>query len=360
MNISIFAFMIKNNYSVVGVMSGTSLDGVDLVYAQFEYRDTWDFKIICAETVSYSESWYSVLKQLVTCSLDELKSIDDDYTVYLADVIKRFIIENKIEHIDAVCSHGHTALHRPENNLTYQIGNLPILAEILNETVVCDFRTQDVALNGQGAPLVPIGDELLFSEYDYCLNLGGFANISNHKLGERIAYDICPVNIVLNKYAEQLGYKYDDRGKIAASGQLIEVLDAALNNLSFYKENQPKSLGLEWVNRHVFPLIESLKYKEEDVLFTFSNHIATQIASVIETGSNVLVTGGGAYNDYVISKIKSIRDIDLVIPNKNLVEFKEALIFAFLGILKLRNENNCLKSVTGASKDHSSGNIYLS
>ncbi|MEP1487594.1 MAG: anhydro-N-acetylmuramic acid kinase [Algibacter sp.] len=350
--------MIKSDYNMVGVMSGTSLDGIDLVYTKFEYNGTWNFKIIHAETISYSGKWYNTLKNLVSHSLEELKHIDVDYTDYLAGIIKGFIEKNKIKNIDAVCSHGHTALHQPEHKLTYQIGNLPVLAAVLNQTVVCDFRVQDVELGGQGAPLVPIGDALLFSDYDYCLNLGGFANISYQEKEERIAYDICPVNIVLNKYAEQLGYKYDDGGKIAASGNYLLALGDQLKALPFYKEKPPKSLGLEWVNQNIFPLLQDSKPQEKDVLKTFSNHIAKEIASVIKKNSKVLVTGGGAYNDYVISEIKRNKTIDIVRPSKNLVEFKEALIFAFLGVLKLRGEVNCLKSVTGASKDHSSGKIY--
>ncbi len=359
-NMIIFVYMIKNTYEVIGAMSGTSLDGVDLVFVRFEYTSSWVFKIIHAETVEYSEFWHNVLKHLIFYSLEELKSIDEDYTVYLAGIIKNFILKHQIKHPDAICSHGHTALHQPEKELTYQIGNLPVLAKILKETIVCNFRIQDVELGGQGAPLVPIGDALLFSEYDYCLNLGGFANISNDKLGIREAYDICPINIVLNKYAEQLGFKYDDGGKIAASGNTLLDLETKLNSLSFYKEIAPKSLGLEWVNTNILPLIENQKYNEKDVLKTFSDHVANQISNVIKEGSKVLVTGGGAYNDYIISKIQSNKNIDLIIPENDLVEFKEAIIFAFLGVLKLRNEVNCLKSVTGASKNHSSGTVYLS
>ncbi|WP_158844749.1 anhydro-N-acetylmuramic acid kinase [Algibacter sp. L1A34] len=350
--------MEKKEYHVVGVMSGTSLDGIDLVEAKFVLDETWRFEIICAETVGYPDVWHEELKGLVLRSLDELKKIDEDYTVFLAEVIKTFIIKNNIKNIDAVCSHGHTALHRPENKLTYQIGNQPILAKLINETVVCDFRVEDVELGGQGAPLVPIGDQLLFSEYDFCLNLGGFANISTQIKNERIAYDICPVNIVLNKYARNLGLNYDDGGQIAASGAYLIHLGNQLNKLDFYEEQPPKSLGLEWVNKNIFPLIESSHASDKDVLRTFSDHIAKQISRVIKPKAKVLVTGGGAYNDYIISRIKSNIQTEIIIPNHDLVEFKEALIFAFLGILKLRNEVNCLQSVTGASKNHSSGRIY--
>ena len=350
--------MEKKEYHVIGVMSGTSLDGIDLVEAKFVFNGTWHFEIICAETIGYSQAWYTKLKGLVDCSLETLKLIDGDYTVLLAEVIKTFISKNNIKNIDAVCSHGHTALHRPENKLTYQIGNKPILAKLIKEKVVCDFRVEDVELGGQGAPLVPIGDQLLFPEYDFCLNLGGFANISTQIKTERIAYDICPVNIVLNIYAQKLGFNYDDGGKIAASGHYISDLGSQLNHLEFYKETPPKSLGLEWVNKNVLPLIEASQASEKDILRTCSDHIAEQISNVIKSEARVLVTGGGAYNDYIISKIKSNIGAEIIIPNADLVEFKEALIFGFLGILKLRNEVNCLQSVTGASKNHSSGRIY--
>ncbi|WP_298555491.1 anhydro-N-acetylmuramic acid kinase [uncultured Algibacter sp.] len=351
--------MMKDEYYVIGVMSGTSLDGIDLVYTKFYLNDNWGFEILNAETVEYSSKWYKKLKNLVNNSLDELKIIDVDYTEYLGGVIRNFIDRYGIENIDAVCSHGHTALHQPDKALTYQIGNLPFLAKILQQMVVCDFRVQDIELGGQGAPLVPVGDKLLFSEYDFCLNLGGFANVSMDLNDKRVAYDICPVNIVLNKYAKQLGFDYDDKGEIAASGAYLLTLGNMLSELDFYSEKPPKSLGLEWVNKNIFPLIEAARGEEKDILKTFSDHISKQIARVLKKNSKVLVTGGGAYNSYIISKIKSNKKVDILIPDNDLVEFKEALVFAFLGILKLRNEVNCLKSVTGASKDHSSGRIFL-
>ena len=352
--------MIKDEYNVIGVMSGTSLDGVDLIYTQLSLNKTWDFKIIHTQTINYTKSWFNILKGLVGLTPGELKKIDADYTVYLASIINTFISSNNIKKIDAICSHGHTALHQPENYFTYQIGNLPILATLLKQTVVCDFRVQDVALKGQGAPLVPIGDALLFSKYDYCLNLGGFANISYDENGLRKAYDICPVNIVLNLYAEKLGHPFDNKGMFAASGTSVPNLSKKLNALDFYNTSAPKSLGLEWVNRCVLPIIEASNYsKIEDVLHTFTRHIALQISKVVKAKSSILITGGGAYNNYLIACVKEIKDLNVVIPSKDVLEFKEALIFAFLGVLKLREETNCLKSVTGALKDHSSGKIYF-
>ncbi|WP_341216768.1 anhydro-N-acetylmuramic acid kinase [uncultured Wocania sp.] len=354
--------MIKSKFNVIGVMSGTSLDGIDLVFATFDYDNAWHFEINHAETIAYNNEWHQILKNLVLYTSDKLLQIDKDYTVYLSNVIKSFIQKNNIKNIDAICSHGHTALHQPNEKLTYQIGNQPNIAKLLNNKVVCDFRVQDVNLGGQGAPLVPIGDKLLFSEYDYCINLGGFANVSYEAENKRIAFDICPINIVLNHYVKQLGFDYDDEGKIASTGTINNKLLKQLNALDFYKEIPPKSLGLEWVNSHVFSLINSYNLEVKDVLRTFVEHAAIQIANIIgkENQKLVLMTGGGVYNKFLIERVKQHSKNKIIIPSKTIIEFKEALIFGFLGVLKLRDEINCLQSVTGAKKDHSSGEIYLS
>lgn len=353
--------MIKNEYQVIGVMSGTSLDGIDLVYVSFRFDTSWHFKILYSETIPYDSQWVENLRGLVSQSLEGLKEMDNIYTNYLSLRINAFINKFEIKHIDAVCSHGHTALHQPEKGMTYQIGNMSHLALLIEQTVVCDFRVQDVEYGGQGAPLVPIGDKLLFSEYDFCLNLGGFANLSTEVDGNRIAYDVCPVNIVLNKYVKQLGFDFDDKGKIASTGTINEALLTKLNNLEFYNASYPKSLGLEWVDKNVFPLIDSFQMEIHDILRTFLEHIAIQIASEINKKNkvSVYVTGGGVYNEYLINRLKSRTKNSIVIPSKTIIEFKEALIFGFLGVLKLRNEVNCLQSVTGAFKNHSSGKIYI-
>jgi len=354
--------MINDEYKVIGVMSGTSLDGIDLVYVTFQKGSIWRFKILHAETFEYDFVWRKKLQRLIKYSKEELEKVDIDYTLYLANIINGFIKKYNIDDVDAICSHGHTALHQPQKKLTYQIGNRPALATLTNHRVVCDFRVQDVALGGQGAPLVPIGDELLFSEYGFCLNLGGFANVSTNNGGLRIAYDICPVNIVLNHFVKYLGYDYDNKGNIAATGMVNEPLLNKLNGLEFYKKPYPKSLGLEWVNKVVFPLIDSYKMKPRDILRTFIEHIAIQISKEINKRSktSVFITGGGVYNEFLIKRIESYSKNTIVIPSNEIIEFKEALIFGFLGILRLRNEVNSLKSVTGATKDHSSGHIFES
>ncbi|HQZ25542.1 MAG TPA: anhydro-N-acetylmuramic acid kinase [Flavobacterium sp.] len=353
--------MKKNNYNVIGVMSGTSLDGIDLSHIKFHLNDSkWTFEILESETIGYSQSWINQLKSAVDYSETELEKLNAAYTKLLATIISTFIKKHKIENLDAVCSHGHTILHQPEKGLTLQIGNLPEIATLIHQTVVCNFRIQDVKLGGQGAPLVPIGDQILFSEYDYCMNLGGFSNVSFEQNSERIAFDISPVNTVLNFYANQLGLNYDDKGKLSRTGDINENLLSELNSLDFYKLKFPKSLGFELVKEIVLPIIESYKISIEDKLRTFTEHVALQTALALPNKKGrVLITGGGAYNDFIIDRIQSyLPEMEIIIPSAKILEFKEALIFALLGVLKLRDEINVLSSVTGAKKDHSSGEIY--
>ncbi len=341
-------------------MSGTSLDGIDLAHITFEFHNEWAFKIHNAETVSYTEEWKTKLSNLVNCNLETLKQIDEDYTIYLSEIISAFIQKYHINIIDAICSHGHTALHQPENGLTYQIGNLQNIAKLTGQTVVCDFRVQDVKLGGQGAPLVPIGDQLLFSKYDFCLNLGGFANISFANNSKRIAFDICPVNIVLNYYCKKIDLEYDDNGNLASEGKLNMSLLNELNAIEFYQQDFPKSLGLEWVNSNVIPMIDTYQLDVKDVLRTVVEHIAIQINLILKQNpkASVLVTGGGVYNTFLISRLKDLSENEIIIPSKAIIEYKEALIFGLLGVLRLRNEINCLASVTGAKHNHSSGIIH--
>lgn len=352
--------MESKTYHVLGVMSGTSLDGVDLAHVQLKKTDTWNYQLLKAQTLPYPESWQQKLPEAHLLSSEKTAELNIDYTLFLAELITGFIQKNQLGKLDAVCSHGHTILHQPENGITLQIGNLSQLAEKLHQTVVCDFRKQDVELGGQGAPLVPIGDKLLFPEYDFCLNLGGFANISTEKNKKRIAYDICPINTVLNFYAQKLGKDFDESGKLAASGEIDHLLLSQLNNLTFYKKEAPKSLGIEWVNTEVFPLLEKSKLSETTILATFTEHVAQQIALSFGNDPNTtcLCTGGGVFNTFLMESIQKQTKTQLIAPEEKLVEYKEALIFGLLGVLKLRGETNVLGSVTGAKNDHSSGVVW--
>ena len=350
--------MIINETFALGVMSGTSLDGVDVVYVQFDEADYQNFKILYAQTFPYSKEWKALLQNAIHQSAEELKVLDVVYGQFLAGIINDFMDTYAIKKINFIASHGHTVLHQPKKGITLQIGNGKEIAKITNQKVVCDFRTQDVALGGQGAPLVPIGDELLFAEYDYCLNLGGFANVSFKNGGKRIAYDICPVHIVLNHYVKKIGLEFDDSGKIASTGKINSVLLAKLNQLEFYQKDSPKSLGLEWVQSHIFPLIDKLETDISVILGTFVEHVAIQISNSIKPGTSVLSTGGGAYHTFLMDRIQELLHTEITLPSPKLIDFKEALIFAFLGVLRLNNEVNCLKSVTGASENHSSGELF--
>jgi len=293
----------------------------------------------------------------------DLMKLHNELGQFIGQSITNFIKKNNIEKtdIDCISSHGHTIYHQPELNLTTQIGNGANISAITKLPVICDFRTTDVALGGQGAPLVPIGDQLLFSEYDICINLGGIANISFSTDSKRIAYDICPVNIVLNKLVQELDVEYDKGGKIAESGKIDTILLKKLNSLTYYQEASPKSLGIEWIKNKIYPILSSSTSTIEDKLCTFIEHIAIQLANNIKgEGKTVLLSGGGTFNTFLVQRIKTNSTQKIIIPSTQIIDYKEALIFALLGVLRIRNEINCLKSVTGASQDNIGGCIYQS
>jgi anhydro-N-acetylmuramic acid kinase len=358
--------MTNKNWHVIGLMSGTSLDGVDLAYIKFTLNQDYTFEILKKESIIYSELWKNRLQEAFGYSGEKLTKLNAAYGKFLGELVLEFIAKNDIQKLDFVASHGHTIFHRPEQGFTLQIGSGAHLSATIKNKVICDFRTQDVALGGQGAPLVPIGDLLLFKEYDFCLNLGGFANISYQDKEERMAYDICPINIVLNHYTRKMGLEYDDKGMMASKGKIHEPLLSALNQLPFYSQEQPKSLGYEFVVETVLPIIEHHSLTSDDILRTFVEHAAIQISAVInkvaggkdKNKTSVLITGGGAFNEFMIQRISTLTASRIVIPSVEIIEFKEALIFAFLGVLRDQKEVNCLKSVTGASRNHSSGVIY--
>ncbi|MEN8764717.1 MAG: anhydro-N-acetylmuramic acid kinase [Wenyingzhuangia sp.] len=342
---------------VIGLMSGTSLDGVDLVYTQ--WNGVGDVTLLKGETFPYSGEW---IRELSTVSDyprgdKQLHDIDVRLGQYYGHLVSEFISKHHINKVDAIASHGHTVHHQPEIGYTLQIGSGKEIFNLTRIKTVYNFRAQDVFLGGQGAPLVPVGDHLLFSAYDYCLNLGGFSNVSYDHNGVRKAFDICPVNTVLNFYARHLGYEYDKGGVLSRQGHVCSPLLSALNHLPFYKQTIPKSLGVEFLNQEVYPLMKSYGLSEVDLMRTFVEHIANQISNTLKKGK-VLVTGGGAYHDFLIGRIKELNpDLEIFIPSDELIEYKEALIFALLGKLRLANEVNCLASVTGARKDHSSGEV---
>lgn len=454
----------KQSYTAIGIMSGTSSDGLDLALCRFEttcyclqepfgHEDNitgkhyiirkgkligasercdkntnlytecsaiWNFKILKTKTVPYSgTSWPERFIKAENMDGLGLMKLHRDFGRFTGDAVNNFIYcsegsDTGIEKLtgikpDLIASHGHTIFHRPAQGITFQIGDGAEIAAITGITTISDFRRLDVALGGQGAPLVPVGDELLFNQYDFCLNLGGFANISFRESTKRVAFDICPANIVLNKIAQTLGHNYDKGGDIARTGNVIDKLLQSLENLEYYRLAGPRSLGKEWLDEFFMPVIEKFTAAPEDKMRTVCEHIALRIASALfkppahpfiknktrpetkssgyekydktytafsknktnnnEEGfvssetdqlSSLLITGGGAKNGFLAELIAAkTAPVQIVIPEDNLIDFKEAVVFAFLGVRRIRNEPNCLASVTGARKDNSGGIIFI-
>jgi anhydro-N-acetylmuramic acid kinase len=354
--------MQKLIYNAIGLMSGTSLDGLDIALCQFEKspNNKWKWDILEAVTKSYPNKIKSKLKEAIRLSSLDLNLLDVELGKWMGQTVNGFIEQSKWN-VDFIASHGHTVFHLPEKQLTLQIGNPNFICAITQLPVISDFRTLDLAKGGQGAPLVPIGDELLFSEYEFCINLGGIANLSfQNKSNERIAYDICVCNILLNTLANHENLEYDDKGMIAKSGKVIPQLLKQWNAFAFLKKDYPKSLGIESIEPEILAKINLSKYSIEDMLATAIEHIATHISNALRSAKNngmVLLTGGGAFNDFLIEKIQSMlhQDFKLIVADQKLVNYKEALIFAFLGVLNVRNEFNTLSSVTGAHSNSVSG-----
>lgn len=349
-----------NKRYVIGLMSGTSLDGLDIAYCSFLKQESWSYKILSSKTVYYGDVLRSQLRNAPLLSDIGLKELSIDFGRFMAKELRCFMNEHSISRLDAVSSHGHTVFHQPKKGVTLQIGDPKPIYDVVETPIVYDFRSQDVVLGGQGAPLVPLVDKLLFPDYEACLNLGGFSNISFDTNGKRIAFDICPVNIVLNLLSAKLGFDYDDKGAIASAGQLDINLLNQLNNLSYYKQPFPKSLAWEWVVKNMLPLLENSGLSIEDQMRTFVEHTAMQMSSVAK-GYNlksILVSGGGVYNDFLVERLNYFAQNLWVKADEVLIESKEAMAFAFLALLRLENQVNILSSVTGSVKDHSSGRIY--
>jgi anhydro-N-acetylmuramic acid kinase len=287
------------------------------------------------------------------------------YGTWLGEQVKVFVKAQNLD-VDYIASHGHTTHHQPQKGLTFQVGSGQHLANICGIKTICDFRTNDVALQGQGAPLVPIGDQIFFSEYDFCLNLGGISNVSFEKDGKRIAYDIGLANMILNYITQKINLAYDKGGKMASEGSINTKMLEALNGLEYYSLPFPKSIGYEWFVKEVVPIVEDTKDNLENLLHTGVHHICEKVAEQLKlnntkNNAKLLVTGGGALNDFLIKTLqeKLGSAIKIHIPSKIIIEFKEALVFALMGILRLEEKTNVLSSVTGAQKDSCSGVIFI-
>ena len=346
---------------VIGLMSGTSLDGVDLAACTFSLKDEcWQFSIDAAETIPYSSDWSNKLQTLHLASAEELaethSALGRYFGALIADFCQTYTLNPAL-----VGSHGHTIFHQPQRKFTLQIGDGAAIAAISGIDTVCDFRTKDIALGGQGAPLVPVGDAMLFSEYAGCLNLGGISNISFGKGNIRNAWDICPVNMILNHLALYEGKAFDDGGQLAASGKILPTLLEELNSLPFYHQAGPRSLGREWFEKIFLPLIKNSEGATLDKMRTAVEHIAIKIGEAIN-GINekgpVLVTGGGAFNRFLIERMRFYSSHPVTIPSTELINFKEAIVFALLAALNINGKENVFSSATGASRNSIGGALY--
>lgn len=343
---------------IIGLMSGTSCDGLDICYSEFS-RDgkKWNFQILAAETRSYSTVWLERIRQAPELGGRDLILFSKELGIQFGLEVNMFLEKHKLGKPDAIASHGHTIFHEPSLGLTFQAGDGNNIAAITECKVLFDFRSLDVALGGQGAPLVPVGDRLLFSTYDSCLNLGGIANLSFEKSGQIIAFDICPFNLLLNHFSKKLGYDYDTDGNIARSGEVNDSLLEALIRIEYNRMVPPKSLGREYVEREFLTVIEKFNLNSMDVLRTLVQYYVESIASVLDENAigKVLITGGGVYNRYFMELLKTRANAYIEVPETSIIEFKEALIFGFLGCLKLYGFENVWSSVTGSIRGSISG-----
>ena len=344
--------------TAIGLMSGSSLDGLDLALVKFkEEGEHYDFQILAAETLPYPDFWKTQLSKAFHKRPEDLVQLDKDYGRYLGEQVLTFAKKHNATP-NFVASHGHTIFHKPEQHYTLQIGDGQELARACGFLVINDFRSEDVSKGGQGAPLVPIGDKLLFSDYEICLNIGGIANVSYDENGQRIAYDLCIANQALNHLAQTKGLDYDRDGQLARSGEVNMDLLKRLNRHPFYGQLPPKSLGREFFEENQKDLLKDLSV--EDLLATFTEHIALQIALGVShlPKGKILVTGGGARNQFLMERLQARSSHEVVIPEKTIIDYKEALVFAFLGLLRLEGKTNVLASVTGAESDSCSGQIW--
>ncbi len=346
-------------------MSGSSMDGIDLALCTIHSNgDTYSYSINVTQTFAYDDKWRVRLSQLRKADALAYAKTDVFYGHYLGQLVNEFVQTNNIT-ADLVASHGHTVFHYPNEMITRQVGDGASLSAICGLPVVSDFRSMDVAKGGEGAPLVAIGDELLFPEYDYCLNIGGFTNISGHVGEYRVAFDISPANILLNRVARDLNLQYDHNGEIASRGSINYPLLSQLNDIEFYKLPFPKSLNRDWINEELWHLLkDGERLSPEDKMKTFVDHIGLQVGKSIDyisshqaAGKKVLVTGGGAFNLALMDHIRTHSEAEFIIPDEKLVKFKEALIFALMGVLRVENKVNIKKTFTGAKSDSISGSL---
>jgi len=357
-------------YRAIGLMSGSSLDGLDIVFAEFtESGGKWTYEIKAADCYSFEDGWSKKLKAATELAAYDYLLLHTSFGKYLGEQMNRFIEANSLHHqVQLISSHGHTTFHAPQKGMTAQLGDGAAIAAATGINVVSDLRSVDVALSGQGAPIVPMGEKLLFADYPLFLNIGGIANLSYRKGDDYIAFDVCAANRVLNMLAALAGKSYDEDGKLAASGKIVNDVLEKLNGLEYYDKPYPKSLANQFGTDEVFPMLP--KNNIADALRTYTEHIAIQVKKAVEglarqrttNKEQLLITGGGGHNKFLVERIQdqlSSLNIEVVVPEKNIVDFKEALIMALLGILRWREQNTTLASVTGAKRSSIGGAVWI-
>jgi anhydro-N-acetylmuramic acid kinase len=354
----------SKKFSAIGMMSGTSLDGMDLVFCEFEsYDNEYSFQLILGETIPYAPDWQLKLSTATSLNGSDLMALHHAYGKLTGENINRFLKRNNIpQEVNFIAMHGHTVFHEPKAGYTFQLGDANDVAALTQTKVVADFRGLDMALGGRGAPLVPVGDLFLFPEYTYCLNLGGIANISiQQEGGDMIGFDICGCNILLDRLANVEGMPFDEYGYMAGKGNVIRSLLRELVNCRMETFLNKQSLSKEMILENEWEILKNSGASTEDKLATVCEYIVAMIKNSIPSKSQkrMLITGGGAFNKTLINRLNNTIEVEIVLPSKHLIQFREALIFAFLGLRRLENKYNCLSSVTGAKRNSAGGCIYL-
>lgn len=355
-------------YRAIGLMSGSSLDGLDIVFAEIlENGGKWRYELVHADCIPYSKEWIDQLKNATSLSAFEYQLLHTAYGHYIGQCVNEFIEKYRLQFkVAVVASHGHTTFHMPAKKMTAQLGDGAAIAAVTQLPVVTDLRAMDIAFGGQGAPIVPIGEQLFFSDYPYFLNIGGIANISINN-DDYKAFDICAANRVLNMLAHEAGQEFDRDGVMARSGQVNQALLNELNGLTYYALPIPKSLANSFGTDTVFPIIKKYGISTEDALHTYIAHMVRQIKNAIMANrvsadgeERLLVTGGGAFNGYLVERLQeALGAIKVIIPDEQLVQYKEALIMALIGVLRWREEYNVLSSVTGAARNSVGGAMWM-
>ncbi len=363
-----------STYHVVGLMSGSSLDGIDLSYCSYSTSgDAFDWELLNHATYPIPDTWKSRLLHLPEQSAKTFVKTHTYFGHFLSEVINDFIERQKITP-DFIASHGHTIFHEPNKRFTTQIGCGAAIATQTGLPVINDFRIQDISINGEGTPLAPAADLFLFEGYDFYLNLGGIANLTAKTVDQLVAFDVCPANQLLNFLANQINLAYDKDGILAKSGQLLPALMERLRDFEYYRMSYPKSLDNSWIKKEVLSIFQQFEEPVQDKLHTTCKFIAEEITNSLSTviqslkmGKNnhykLLATGGGTFNEFLLeciveSNTKGNLPIEVVLPEKEIIDFKEAILMGLLGVLRVQNRPNCFASVTGAKYDTIGGIVH--